>query len=248
MSKAEELTAVKAAQAGDLKAQEEIIMANLSWVHRYARKNKNYGLGIDDLISEGTLGLYDALTGFKPEKGFRFSTWAAFFVRSKIMDFIFLNFNSTTPNKSKAMRKLFFNYRSLNKSNDHLSQSQAEEIADILNVKVSEVIEAHLTFYGSTSNSSDDGPSGSCISFNIEDTSVDEPLSFLLNHEKNKLINQAIDDLNDVNKDILLKRYINDDIVEVSTIASEYGLDQNTVYARTRRSTSKIRAALEKAG
>jgi RNA polymerase sigma-32 factor len=147
LTQEEEYTAAKTwHKTGDRKAMEQIINAHLRLLPKIAAGYKGYGLPFHDLIAEGHIGLMQAMRGFHPDKGARFSTYAQWWVKASMMDYILRSWSLVKTGTTAAQKKLFFNLRSIKdklvSSQDHaLSSEQVKEIAKELKVPVEEVKE-----------------------------------------------------------------------------------------------------------
>ncbi len=121
-----------------------ILNAYLRLAVSYARKYKSYGLPMDDLIHEGVLGIMHALEKFDVSKGFRLSTYASWWIRASIQDYILKNWSVVKTGSTASQKALFFNLRKIKQqisdvSSDYMGQKEINKISEILNVKNLEV-------------------------------------------------------------------------------------------------------------
>ena len=117
-----------------------IMNAYLRLAVSYARKYKSYGLPIDDLIHEGVLGIMHALEKFDTSKGFRLSTYASWWIRASIQDYILKNWSVVKTGSTASQKALFFNLRKIKQqisdvSSDYMGQKELNKVSEILNVK-----------------------------------------------------------------------------------------------------------------
>ena len=110
----------------------------------YAKKYKSYGLPIDDLIHEGVLGIMHALEKFDISRGFRLSTYASWWIRASIQDYILKNWSVVKTGSTASQKALFFNLRKIKKqisnvSSDYMGQKEIDQVSEMLNVKNFEV-------------------------------------------------------------------------------------------------------------
>ena len=110
----------------------------------FAKKYKSYGLPIDDLIHEGVLGIMHALEKFDISKGFRLSTYASWWIRASIQDYILKNWSVVKTGSTASQKALFFNLRKIKKqisnvSSDYMGQNEIDKVSEMLNVKNFEV-------------------------------------------------------------------------------------------------------------
>ena len=134
---------------GDVEAARLLVMSHLRFVIHIARSYSGYGLPQGDLIQEGNVGLMKAVKRFDPNKGVRLVSFAVHWIKAEIHEFVIRNWRIVKVATTKAHRKLFFNLRSLKKTNNQLTLEEAEAIAKDLNVTVKQVLEmeSRLTSY-----------------------------------------------------------------------------------------------------
>lgn len=135
-------------EKGDKKALDKIVRSHLLLVKKIASGYSGYGLSQEDLIAEGNIGIMHALQHFDPSIGYRFSTYAAWWIKSKIQDFIYNSWSIVKLSNSKNNRKLFFGLRKMkNQLNiDHLTDESADQIAEKMNVSKQDVINSDNRF------------------------------------------------------------------------------------------------------
>ena len=134
--------AIELYENGNLSAAKKLVLAHMRFVAFIAHGYKGYGLEQADLIQEGTIGLMKAVKRFNPHKKVRLSSFAVYWIRAEIHEYIFKNWKIVKVATTKAQRKLFFKLR---QAKSHIYQSltsdQAEEIATNLGVRKKDVIE-----------------------------------------------------------------------------------------------------------
>lgn len=123
----------------DLEAAKTIILAHLRYVVRLAYGYRGYKLPMADLIQEGNIGLMQALKRFNPSRGVRFVSFAAYWIRSQINEYVIRNWRMVKIATTKAQRKLFFNLRKTRKSLGYMSEEEVAEMAKKLDLKISDV-------------------------------------------------------------------------------------------------------------
>jgi len=147
LEKEEEYTLAKQWQeTGDLRAKEKIIGSHLRLVSKIAQGYRGYGMPLLDLISEGHIGIMKALEKFDPEKGVRFSTYAMWWVRASMKEYVMRNWSLVKTGTTAAQKKLFFNLRSkrramLDEGQRYLNEKQIAQIAKDLGVPEKSVAE-----------------------------------------------------------------------------------------------------------
>jgi RNA polymerase sigma-32 factor len=126
---------------GDIKAAQELIIPHLRFVIKIAKGFLGYGLSLADLIQEGNIGLMKAVKKFDPHKGVRLVSFAFYWIKAEIYDFIIKNWSIVKIASTKNQKKLFFNLRKSKKFFVSLNDEEIKEIAINLNVKKNEIIE-----------------------------------------------------------------------------------------------------------
>lgn len=133
-------------QEGDKKAVEKLVSSHLRLVAKIASGYRGYGLPVSDLVSEGNIGMMQAMKHFDPERGFRLSTYATWWIKASIQEYILHTWSLVKIGTTAAQKKLFFNLRKekqffANSGEQYLTDQQITQIAVKLEVKESEVIE-----------------------------------------------------------------------------------------------------------
>ena len=128
----------------DQKALQKILNAYMRLAVSYAKKYKNYGLPIDDLIHEGILGIMHALEKFDISKGFRLSTYSSWWIRASIQDYILKNWSVVKTGSTASQKQLFFNLKKIKKqildvSIDYMGQKEIDDVSKMLKVKKFEI-------------------------------------------------------------------------------------------------------------
>jgi len=135
--------AVRFKKHKDLKAAEKLVTSNLRFVVKIAYEYNNYGIKLVDLIQEGNIGLMHAVKKFDPYKGFRLISYAVWWIRAYIQNFIIRSWSIVKIGTTQAQRKLFFKLNQVKNRLQALSQKNPDlkEVADLLNVKEKEIEE-----------------------------------------------------------------------------------------------------------
>ena len=140
--------ATKLHNDNDLNAARQLIMSHLRLVIKIARSYSGYGLNLADLVQEGNIGLMKAVKRFDHTRGVRLVSFAMYWIKAEIQEFVVRNWRLVKTATTKAQRKLFFNLRSMKKTLKPLKPSEISDIAKQLNVKESDVIEMEYRFNG----------------------------------------------------------------------------------------------------
>jgi len=242
--------AIELYENGNLSAAKKLVLAHMRFVAFIAHGYKGYGLEQSDLIQEGTIGLMKAVKRFNPHKKVRLSSFAVYWIRAEIHEYIFKNWKIVKVATTKAQRKLFFKLR---QAKSHIYQSlnndQAEEIATNLGVRKKDVIEMESRLQLSD------------VAFEInddEDTYTPEqylsdpgetPEQLLLNDntqqdQHNKLY-QALSSLDERSIDILQSRYLKEEKSTLHTLAGKYGVSAERVRQLENKAIKKLKERLE---
>jgi RNA polymerase sigma-32 factor len=207
---------IKCKRDGDKRAAQTLVQSHLRLSAKMAIKFKKYGLPLSDLISEGNLGLIQAVKKFDPEKGFRFATYAMWWIRAYIQEYILRTWSLVKIGTTIAQKKLFFNLHKIKKkiglasSDFTLQPEHVTRIADDLNVEEKNVLEMDSRLQNSDSSLNnlayEDGDEvGNLIATsekNQEQTTIERQEKSI----REKLFYTAFAKLNDREKDILTKR------------------------------------------
>jgi len=129
----------------DLKSAEKLVTSHLRLVAKIAMGYRGYGLPVGELVSEGNIGLMRAVKKFDPEKGFRLATYAMWWIKASIQEYILRSWSLVKIGTTSAQKKLFFNLRKIKnkiapRSEGDLKKEHVDEIADLLNVSGEEVV------------------------------------------------------------------------------------------------------------
>jgi len=135
-------------KSNDLEAAKTLILSHLKLVAKVAKGYSGYGLPQSDLVQEGNIGLMKAVKRFDPERGVRLVSFAIYWIKAEIQEYIVKNWRLVKTATTKAQRKLFFNLRSMKKTIQPLKSDEINSIAKELNVKPEDVREMEYRFNG----------------------------------------------------------------------------------------------------
>jgi len=235
---------------GNLSAAKKLVLAHMRFVAFIAHGYKGYGLEQADLIQEGTIGLMKAVKRFNPHKKVRLSSFAVYWIRAEIHEYIFKNWKIVKVATTKAQRKLFFKLR---QAKAHIYQSltsdQAEEIATNLGVRKKDVIEmeSRLQLSDVAFEVNDDEDNYTPEQYLSDPGETPEQL--LLNNnsqqdQHNKLY-QALSSLDERSIDILQSRYLKEEKLTLHTLADKYGVSAERVRQLENKAIKKLKERLE---
>lgn len=235
----------------------KLITSHLRLVVKVVSKYKGYGLPIGEMISEGNIGLMYAIDKFEPEKGFRFSTYALWWIKASIQKYILNSWSLVKLGTTAAQKKLFFNLRKiknrLNLVDDRdLSQHILKDIAKSLDVSVQDVTDMNMRLksHDGSLNAIVDGDSdGSSEWIDFISDSKPNQEENLANIETTRyrkmMFNKALYVLNPREKDILFKRRLYDKTITLDDLSRTYNISKERVRQIELNSIRKITKAIE---
>ncbi|MDO4365084.1 MAG: RNA polymerase sigma factor RpoH [Clostridia bacterium] len=249
--------AVKYQQTRDREIAKILVTSHLRLVVKVVSKYRGYGLSSAEMISEGNIGLLYAIEKFEPEKGFRFSTYALWWIKAAVQKYILNSWSLVKIGTTAAQKKLFFNLRKvknrLNLNDDReLSPSVLKQIAGSLDVSVQDVTDMNMRLKahdGSLNTVIDtSGDNGSEWMDFIADSKPSQEDSLAYNETmkyRRNLFNKALVFLNKREKDILFKRRLTDKAVTLDDLSKIYGISKERVRQIELNSIKKIRKAID---
>jgi RNA polymerase sigma-32 factor len=242
---------------GDLEAARKLITSNLKFVVRIANTYKNYGLNPMDLIQEGNIGLMHAVKGFDPTKGYRLISYAVWWIRAYIQNFIIKSWSLVKIGTNQAQRKLFYKLRSTKQKMDYteeiLSPDEYKNLAEELGVSDEAVVEMDQRI--GTKDLSLDAE----LTANNESTHLDFLVDDLTNQEelisKNEEeenirtgLDVAMGSLKDRERYIIKSRILSENPLTLEELGSELKISRERVRQIETSALQKIKTALEKKG
>ena len=223
---------------GNIKAAEKLVTSHLRLVAKIAMGYKGYGLPINEMISEGNVGLMQAVKKFEPEKGFRLATYAMWWIRASIQEYILRSWSLVKIGTTTAQKKLFFNLKKIKnqiapRSEGDLRQEHVSEIADKLDVSKEEVVSMNRRLSGKEfSLNAQVGEDGDEWQDWLIDKEMDHDLKFAHKEEmKNRkdLLTDSIKILNDREKEILYARRLNDEPTTLEELSKKHKISRERV-------------------
>jgi len=246
--------AIKWVHEHDNMAAEKLVASHLRLVVSVAYDFKNYGLPVSDLIASGNMGLMQALQKFDPERGFRFSTYAMFWIKAEIYETILNNWSIVKLGTSANQKRVFFNLsrakRALGIMDNSLSDEQTKRIAEYLSVPESDVenISTRMSARDVSLNAplNTDSDSKDVLS-NMADTrvSIEDSLEQLeFKRRGYELLKKHLADLPERDREILKARRLSDPISTLETLSQKYGISRERVRQIEERAFDKLRQAI----
>lgn len=244
-------------ESGDQTALHELINAYTRLVVATASRFRHYGLAIGDLIQEGNLGLMHAAARFEPDREVRFSTYAAWWIRSQMQDFILRNWSIVRTGTTAAHKSLFFNLRRLRARIDNgagpaqLTFEQKGKIAGELGVSLADVNEMEGRLSGG--DQSLNAGVGEEQDLEVQDFLVDDrpgPESVTIDDHDRRLrlrwLSDALGELSPRERTIIAERRLRDEGVTLEELGKELGVSKERVRQLEARALGKLKMALEK--
>lgn len=235
--------AKKLKETNDLESAKKLIMHNLRYVVYIAKTYTGYGLNLSDLIQEGNVGLMKAVKKYNPEKNLKLITFAVYWIKSEIHEFVVKNWKIVKIATTKAQRKLFFNLRSKKSSLSNLTVKEASSIAKDLSVTVKDVIEMEKRM-GNHDITMDDNDDEKIAPSDFLKSSELEPDEILENTEKDlvtKKLYKIINTLDQRSKDIIESRWLAEEKTTLEDLSKKYGISKERVRQIENESILKLK-------
>ena len=240
---------------GDRESAHKMVTSHLRLVAKIAMGYRGYGLPVADLISEGNVGMMQAVKKFDPERGFRLATYAMWWIRAAIQEYILRSWSLVKIGTTAAQKKLFFNLRRLKGriqalDEGQLKPDQVEQIATELNVSEKDVLSMNGRLAGSDQSLNapmkidgegewqdwlvDDAPSQETIVAHKEEYSI-----------RHEMLVKAMGDLNDREKAILTARKLSEPAITLEELSKEYGVSRERIRQIEVRAFEKVQLAMQ---
>ena len=223
---------------GNVKAAEKLVTSHLRLVAKIAMGYKGYGLPVNEMISEGNIGLMKAVKKFEPEKGFRLATYAMWWIRASIQEYVLRSWSLVKIGTTTAQKKLFFNLKKIKNriaptTEGDLKDEHVSEIANKLNVDKKEVISMNRRLAGKEhSLNAPLGEDGDEWQDWLVDKKLDQELKFAQNEEmeqRKNLLSDALKILNEREKEILYARKLSDEQITLENLSKKYKISRERV-------------------
>ena len=234
---------------GNLKSAEKLVTSHLRLVAKIAMGYKGYGLPVNEMISEGNVGLMQAVKKFEPEKGFRLATYAMWWIKASIQEYILRSWSLVKIGTTTAQKKLFFNLKKIKnqlapKSEGDLRDEHVSEIAKKLDVKKEEVVSMNRRLSGKEhSLNAQIGEDGDEWQDWLVDKEMDQELKFAHKEEMDQrkdLLKDSIKILNDREKEILYARRLNDEPTTLEDLSKKYKISRERIRQIENKAFEKV--------
>ena len=223
---------------GNLKSAEKLVTSHLRLVAKIAMGYKGYGLPVNEMISEGNIGLMQAVKKFEPEKGFRLATYAMWWIKASIQEYILRSWSLVKIGTTTAQKKLFFNLRKIKnqiapRAEGDLKKEHVSEIASKLDVSEEEVVSMNRRLSGKEhSLNAKIGEDGDEFQDWIVDKEMDHELKLAQKEEMDQrkdLLKDSIKILNEREKEILYSRRLNDEPTTLEDLSKKFKISRERI-------------------
>ena len=239
---------------GDSDAAHQLVTSHLRLVAKIAMGYRGYGLPVTDLISEGNVGIMQAVKKFDPEKGFRLATYAMWWIRAQIQEYVLHSWSLVKIGTTAAQKKLFFNLRKLKNQltsidSGNLSPENVREIATRLDVKEAEVIDMNNRLYGGDQS----------LNVKVSDEAETEWQDMLVDQNeiqdeilerknemsyRKQIFKKALEVLNEREKEILTLRKLRDKPLKLEELSAKFNISRERVRQIEEKALEKLQKAV----
>jgi len=239
---------------GDLKSAQKLITSHLRLVAKIAMRYRGYGLPVNEMISEGNIGLMQAVKKFEPEKGFKLATYAMWWIKASIQEYILRSWSLVKMGTTSAQKKLFFNLKKIknqlaaNNTND-LKKEHVEEISKILNVKKEEVVSMNRRLLAKEKSLNDPvrDEDGTQWQDWLVDSKTDQEIVLSEKQElseRKNLMSDAMKFLNQREKEILTSRRLSDEATTLESLSKKYKISRERIRQIENKAFEKLQRAI----
>ena len=244
-------------EKGDVKSAQKLVTSHLRLVAKIAMGYRGYGLPVSEMISEGNIGLMQAVKKFEPEKGFRLATYAMWWIKASIQEYVLKSWSLVKMGTTTAQKKLFFNLKKIRNqlapnSTGDLKIDHVKKISEILNVKEEEVISMNRRLQGKEKSLNDpvkeDG-GGEWQDWLVDDK---EDQELKLSHEqelndRKKLMFKAMNVLKLREKEILIARRLSENPSTLEDLSKKYNISRERIRQIESKAFDKLQKTVLKA-
>ena len=239
---------------GNLKAAHKLVTSHLRLVAKIAMGYRGYGLPVNELISEGNIGLMQAVKKFDPDKGFRLATYAMWWIKAAIQEYVLRSWSLVKMGTTTAQKKLFFNLKKIKNQiapgqEGDLKDEQVNEISKRLDVDSDEVINMNRRMMGQEKSLNDPIKNGETDEWQdwLVDDSLDQELVISQKQEyndKKELLNSAMLILNQREKEIIKARRLTEDPVTLEELSQKYKISRERIRQIETKAFEKLQKSM----
>ena len=241
-------------ERGNLKAAHKLVTSHLRLVAKIAMGYRGYGLPVNELISEGNIGLMQAVKKFDPERGFRLATYAMWWIKAAIQEYVLKSWSLVKMGTTTAQKKLFFNLKKLknqiapNQEGD-LRDEQVNEISKRLDVQSYEVVNMNRRLMGHEKSLNDPIKAGETDEWQdwLVDDHLDQELIMSQKQEfddKKELLNEAMTILNNREKEILEARRLAENPKTLEELSQKYKISRERIRQIETKAFEKLQKSM----
>jgi RNA polymerase sigma-32 factor len=258
LARLEEFTLAKRwREEDDREAAHQLVTSHLRLVAKIAMGYRGYGLPINEVVGEGNVGLMQAVKRFDPDKGFRLATYAMWWIRAAIQEYILRSWSLVKLGTTASQKKLFFNLRKVKGQISALEEGDLKpehvsEIADRLKVSEEDVVSMNRRMGGDVSLNAPlktDSETGEWQDW-LADEGADQETRYVEDQEldaRKKMLAQSITELNDRERRIFEARRLSDDPLTLEKLSEEFGVSRERIRQIEVRAFEKVQKAVKKA-
>ena len=239
---------------GNLKAAHKLVTSHLRLVAKIAMGYRGYGLPVNELISEGNLGLMQAVKKFDPDKGFRLATYAMWWIKAAIQEYVLRSWSLVKMGTTTAQKKLFFNLKKIKNQiapgqEGDLKDDQVNEISKRLDVDSHEVINMNRRMMGQEKSLNDPIKSGETDEWQdwLVDDSLDQELLISQKQEyddKKELLNNAMKILDEREKEIIRARRLSEEPKTLEELSKKYKISRERIRQIETKAFEKLQKSM----
>jgi RNA polymerase sigma-32 factor len=239
---------------GNLQSAHKLVTSHLRLVAKIAMGYRGYGLPVNELISEGNLGLMQAVKKFDPEKGFRLTTYAMWWIKAAIQEYVLRSWSLVKMGTTTAQKKLFFNLKKIKNQiaagqEGDLRDDQVKEISKRLDVESHEVVNMNRRMMGQEKSLNDPIKSGETDEWQdwLVDDSLDQELIVSQKQEfddKKELLNSAMKILNEREKEIIIARRLSEEPKTLEDLSKKYNISRERIRQIETKAFEKLQKSM----
>ena len=241
-------------ERGNLKSAHKLVTSHLRLVAKIAMGYRGYGLPVNELISEGNIGLMQAVKKFDPDKGFRLATYAMWWIKAAIQEYVLRSWSLVKMGTTTAQKKLFFNLKKIKnqiapEQKGDLKDDQVKEISKRLDVDSKEVINMNRRMMGQEKSLNTPVKDGETEEWQdwLVDESLDQELLISQKQEyedRKDLLYKAMSILNDREKEILKARRLNENPKTLEELSSKYKISRERIRQIETKAFEKLQKSM----
>jgi RNA polymerase sigma-32 factor len=239
---------------GNLQSAHKLVTSHLRLVAKIAMGYRGYGLPVNELISEGNIGLMQAVKKFDPDKGFRLATYAMWWIKAAIQEYVLRSWSLVKMGTTSAQKKLFFNLKKIKNQiapgqEGDLRDEQVKEISKRLDVDSDEVVNMNRRMMGQEKSLNDPIKVGETEEWQdwLTDEGLDQELLVSQQQEyndKKELLNSAMNILNEREKEIIIARRLAEDPSTLEDLSKKYKISRERIRQIETKAFEKLQKSM----